>query len=125
MTFINKQNIPQVQDLKKVNKYDFQSNNKYVTVFDDNIDFVVSIYNETINKTLYVLGDQSYGGVRLGNKICYTTTVTGVSDGDKLYILYKPKVNDIRETLSELKEVVKELRINNIHQSIITGEESL
>ena len=71
MTFINKQSSPSLDGLKKINHYEFISASKYVTVYDDNVEIVVSIYNETINKTLYVLGDQSYGGVRLGNQICY------------------------------------------------------
>lgn len=119
MTFINKQNIPQEQNLKQSENYIYNSSTRSIIIEDVDFKKVVSIYNETINKTLYILGSEDYSGTLINNEVKYTNVVSGVGDSDELYILYKPKQEkDILEPLEIIKEELKQLNksINKIRE---------
>jgi hypothetical protein len=114
MTFINKQNIATLDGLKRSKNYQYDSTNKKVNVNDVDFKEIVSIYNITVNKMLYLVGDESRSGAINGNIITYNNNVSGVSDVDDLYILYKPKEiekNDFfDESLKELQIISKYLK---------------
>ena len=105
MTFINKQNTPTLDDLKKSKLYSYDSSNRLVTINDSNFQTIVSVYNETINKVLYVLGDEDKNGTINNNTLVYSNTVSGVSDSDILVILFK--ANDTESN----SDIVKQLEL--------------
>ena len=105
MTFINKQNTPTLDDLKKSKLYSYDSSNRLVTINDSNFSTIVSVYNETINKVLYVLGDEDKNGTINNNTLVYSNTVSGVDDSDILVILFK--ANDTESN----SDIVKQLEL--------------
>lgn len=111
MTFINKQSIPTLDGLKKSSNYDYDSVNRNITINDNDFSSVVSVYNETINKVLYVLGDEAKNGNINKRNLVYTSIIEGVSNSDVLVILYKPLTLNFTE--ERLVEILEELRINN------------
>ena len=105
MTFINKQNTPTLDDLKKSKLYSYDSSSRLVTINDSNFQTIVSVYNETINKVLYVLGDEDKNGTINNNTLVYSNTVSGVDDSDILVILFK--ANDTESN----SDIVKQLEL--------------
>ncbi len=118
MTFINKNEIATASNLKESKDYTYDSTSRVVTVNSSDLDRVVSIYNETVDKTLYFLGDETRTGTIKGNEIKYNNVVSGVSDNDVLYILYKEKelnlgveaLQLINKQLSKLNKSINKIR---------------
>jgi hypothetical protein len=119
MTFINKYSIPFENGLKQSDDYSYNSSTKQIVINDIDFKTVVSIYNVTVNKTLYILGDEGYSGSTTTNEVSYTNTVSNVSDGDTLYILYKPKeTSNVSNDIASIKQQLKKLNkiTNKIYQ---------
>lgn len=114
MTFINKQHIPSLDGLKQSIDYDYDSSNRKVTINDGEYLSLVSVYNVAANKMVYSVGNEDLSGTVSDNNLIYTNVVSGVSDTDELYILYKPKeVSENLDTLRELEKTNVNLKINN------------
>ena len=114
MTFINKQNIPTLDGLTKSTTYIYDAANRIITVNDSNFQTVVSIYNETINKVLYILGNEDKSGVANNNTLLYSNTFSGVSNSDILVILFKAKDTEANnDIIKQLERVVNSTKITN------------
>jgi hypothetical protein len=110
-----------IGDLGKCGKYTYDSANKIVTVIEEDLDFVYSIYNQTVDKMLYQINSESFSAtVTNENTITYSTEVVGVADSDTL-IIFCLKTKDITDTLLlkhvllELKNMNTKLDTNNKH----------
>lgn len=87
-----------IDNLVKASKYTFDSTNKKITLRDENVDYIYSIYNQTLDKMLYVISSESFSGVLSGNDIVtYNNTVASVADTDTLIIFYVSTLEGTRD----------------------------
>jgi len=76
-----------------------------VTVSDKDVDFVVSVFNETLNKMVYMRGSEEYTGVISGDSIILDITLTGATNGDCFYVIFKPNPEiGIRSVLESIDD---------------------
>ena len=71
--------------------YTFSVEGKYVSVHDNDLDFIDSIYNESTGALLYKLGHPKYKGKVYKNQIIFPSLSNSMSDDDRLLISYKSK----------------------------------
>jgi hypothetical protein len=87
-----------IDNLVKASKYTFDSASKKITLRDENVDYIYSIYNQTLDKMLYVISSESFSGVLNGNDIVtYNNTVASVADTDTLIIFYVSTLEGTRD----------------------------
>ena len=117
MTYINKKNIPKLDSLKQSENYTYYSTSSTIVVNDSDFKTVVSVYNVTINKMMFILGDESLSGTFRNNELTLNNTFTGVNDNDNLLILYKPvELETIDDLLREIKEEL--IKLNKVTNKI-------
>lgn len=109
----------QLDGLKVSVIYNYKASDKLVFALDKNMASVVSIFNITLNRMLFIAGNETYPGVVDMDKITYATDSTGAANSDILYIIYKPlEETSIPELLGDIKELLTE----QIVQAKITNQ---
>jgi hypothetical protein len=119
MTYLpQKLDTPKFSNLKKSNNYRYDSSNKIVFVDDNDFNNIVSVYNSTLNKMLFILNDEILTGTIKNNSIAYDLDVSGAGDNDDLVILYNPLDKQEDNILKEIKQELKKLNkvINKIYK---------
>jgi hypothetical protein len=94
---VSELNTP-VSNLTKGIKYTYDSGNKSVTIRDENIDYIYSVYNQTVDQMLYLINSESFAGVLSGNEVVtYNNTVASVADTDDLIVFYVSTLEGTRD----------------------------
>ena len=86
-------------DLKQSKDYIFNPLINHVCVNDPGFELCVSIFNETLNKMLFLRGSEDYTATIYNNEVKFNVTPLGMDDGDILCIMYKDNTVDKTETL--------------------------
>ena len=108
-----------IDNLVKASGYSFNSSTKKVSILDDNVSYIYSVYNQTLNKMLYVISNESFSGVLTNGKVVtYNNTVAGVADTDVLIIFYVGSSASSIDTqnksiILELKSISEKLDVSN------------
>jgi len=88
---------PALANIKQSEAYDFDTANKKVTVIANDVNIVYSVYNETVNKMVYLMNSESYAGVVKDCCVFYTSTET-MADTDILIVLYVQNIENATVT---------------------------
>jgi hypothetical protein len=91
--------------------YLFNSSDRRVVVNDHDLIRVVSIFNQTTNEQLYILGSETLTGIEFNSEVVFDYVNNNMTNNDKLYIVYQANVPNQIEFL--LKKVLIELKENN------------
>jgi len=97
--------------LKISENYLFNSSDRRVVVYDHDLIRVVSIFNQTTNEQLYILGSETLTGIEFNSEVVFDYVNNNMTNNDKLYIVYQANVPNQIEFL--LKKVLVELKENN------------
>lgn len=97
--------------LKISENYLFNSSDRRVVVNDHDLIRVVSIFNQTTNEQLYILGSETLTGIEFNSEVVFDYVNNNMTNNDKLYIVYQANVPNQIEFL--LKKVLVELKENN------------
>jgi hypothetical protein len=98
-------------ELKMAKNYSFDAITNKLTIDEGDLDFVVSVFNETLNKVVYIKGSEEYKATIAGNEITLTVRFSDAGNGDTLCITYKSKPEEDEKPI--LESILKELETNN------------
>ncbi len=101
----------QLDGLKVSVNYTLNASNKLVSVNDIDVKSIVSVFNLTTNTTVFIIGSETYTGNPNRNEVVFDVSASGMTDGDKLHIVYKSDITSSTDIL--LQNIVNELEINN------------
>jgi membrane-bound lytic murein transglycosylase MltF len=103
-------------ELTKAIRYSYNSATKTVEVFDDNVDYISSVFNVTVGKMLYLVNSEALTGSVNDSQLIYINAVADTDNEDTLLVYYVKKEIETVKTL--LKDLVQETKESNVQQRI-------